>query len=55
MRHIFSAYGGNLGETGSVSNYLYDYKGQLILKTPTDFDAFELALLGTEAEDYKNE
>jgi YebC/PmpR family DNA-binding regulatory protein len=55
MRHIFSGYGGALWETGSVSNYLYDYKGQLILKTPTDFDAFELALLDTEAEDYRNE
>ncbi len=53
MRHIFSAYGGNLGETGSVSNYLYDYKGRLILSTPVDFESFELALLDTEAEDYE--
>jgi transcriptional/translational regulatory protein YebC/TACO1 len=55
MRHIFSSFGGNLGETGSVSNYLYDYKGQLILKTPTDFESFELTLLDTEAEDYQQE
>lgn len=54
MRHIFSSFGGNLGETGSVSNYLYDYKGQLTLKTPEDFESFELALLDTEAEDYEN-
>lgn len=54
MRHIFSSFGGNLGETGSVSNYLYDYKGQLTLQTPGDFESFELALLDTEAEDYEN-
>lgn len=54
MRHIFSAFGGNLGETWSVSNYLYDYKGQLTLMTPHDFESFELALLETEAENYEN-
>ncbi len=54
MRHIFSSFGGNLGETGSVSNYLYDYKGQLVLQTPVDFESFELALMDTEAEDYEN-
>lgn len=26
IRHIFSAFGGNLGETGSVSSFLFDYK-----------------------------
>ena len=54
MRHIFSSFGGNLGETWSVSNYLYNYKWQLILKTPEDFESFELVLLDTEAEDYEN-
>lgn len=53
MRHIFSTYGGNLGETGSVSNFLYEYKGRLLLQTPSDFESFELALLDTEAEDYE--
>ncbi len=53
MRHIFSSFGGSLGETGSVSNYLYDYKGRLILQTPKDFESFELALMDTEAEDYE--
>ncbi len=52
MRHIFGAYGGNLGETGSVSNYLYEYKGQIILKTPEEKEKLEFALLDTEAEDY---
>jgi transcriptional/translational regulatory protein YebC/TACO1 len=55
MRHIFSSFGGALGETGSVSNYLYDYRGQLALYTPADFESLELAILDTEAEDYKNE
>lgn len=54
MRHIFSSFGGNLGETGSVSNYLYTYKGRLILQIPKDFESFELALMDTEAEDYEN-
>lgn len=53
MRHIFTAYGGNLGETGSVSNYLYEYKWQIVLKTPEGTESLELALLDTEAEDYE--
>ena len=55
MRHIFSAHGGSLGETGSVSSFLYEYKWKLTLATPSDFDAFELVLLDTEAEDYRVE
>jgi len=53
IRHIFSAFGGNMGETGSVSNFLFDYKGQITVARPTDMDAFEMAILDTEAEDYK--
>lgn len=53
MRHIFSTYWGNLWETGSVSNYLYEYRGQITLRTPSDFESFELALLETEAQDYE--
>lgn len=52
IRHIFSAFGGNMGETGSVSNFLFDYKGQITIAKPADIDAFELAILDTEAEDY---
>lgn len=55
MRHVFSAHGGALGETGSVSSFLYDYLGELTLMTPSDYDAFELALLDTSAEDYKTD
>ena len=52
MRHIFSAYGGNLGETGTVSNYLYEYKGHIKMPSPKDLEALELALLETDTEDY---
>lgn len=55
MRHLFSAHGGVLGETGSVSSFLYDYLGELALPTPVDYDGFELALLDTNAEDYKKD
>ncbi len=55
IRHIFSAATGNLGETGSVSNYLFDHLGQITLPLPADLEAFELALLETEAQDYRPE
>lgn len=54
IRHLFSAYGGNLWETGSVSSFLYEYKGEIRLDTPRDFESFELALLETAAENYEN-
>lgn len=52
IRHIFSAFWGNMGETGSVSNFMFDYKGQIILQKLDDIDAFELTILDTDAEDY---
>lgn len=52
MRHIFSAFWGNLGETGSVSNFLFDYLGKICIKTPEDIEPFELMLLDMEVEDY---
>jgi len=52
IRHIFSAFGGNLGETGSVSGVLFDYKGQIVLTLPEDVEAFEMHILETDAEDY---
>ncbi len=55
IRHIFSAFGGNMGETGSVSNFMFEYKGQISLRKPDDIDAFELAILETSAEDYHME
>lgn len=55
MRHIFSGYGGSLGETGSVSNFAFDFGGEIHLKQPDDMDIFELMILETSAEDYKTE
>jgi YebC/PmpR family DNA-binding regulatory protein len=53
MRHIFSAFWGNLGETGSVSNFLFDYLGKICIETPEDIEAFELELLGIGGESTK--
>lgn len=53
IRHIFSAFGGNLGETGSVSSFLFDYKGKIVITNVADFDNFEMQILETEAEDYE--
>lgn len=55
VRHIFSANGGNLGETGSVSNYLFDFIGQIILPLPSDMEAFEMVIMETSAKDYREE
>lgn len=53
IRHIFSAFGGNMGETGSVSNFLFEYKGKIVLSEVADFDDFEIKILETDAEDYE--
>ena len=55
MRHIFSAFGGNLGETGSVSNFAFDYGGEIHIKKPADMDMFEMIILDTNAENYIEE
>jgi transcriptional/translational regulatory protein YebC/TACO1 len=52
MRHIFSGYGGSLGETGSVSNFAFDYGGEIHIVIPEDMDAFEMMILDTDATDY---
>ena len=52
MRHTFSGYGGSLGETGSVSNFAFDYGGEIHIATPEDMDAFEMKILDTDATDY---
>ena len=49
MRHIFSKYGGNLGESGCV-NWMFDKKGVLsIMKEDNKIDEEELLLLVLEA------
>ena len=52
MRHTFSGYGGSLGETGSVSNFAFDYGGEIHIATPEDMDVFEMMILDTDATDY---
>lgn len=52
VRHIFSASGGNMGETGSVSNYLFDFIGRIELPLPSDMEEFEMNILETDAADY---
>ena len=53
IRHIFSAFGGNLGETGSVSNFMFDYVGKIVIIKPENIDDFEEKILETSAEDYE--
>lgn len=52
VRHIFSSYGGNLGETWTVSNFLFDYKGIIRLENHDAHEAIEEIILESEAEDY---
>lgn len=52
LRHYFSKYGGNLGETGCVS-WMFKEKGLVIVETDqvTDEDAFMMQALEVGAED----
>lgn len=52
MRHIFSAFWGNLGETGTVSNFAFDYRGVIHLESVNDTDTLETTIMETPAEDY---
>ena len=57
IRHLFSKYGGNLGETGCVS-WMFDKKGLIVVdKTETALSEDELMLLALDAgaEDVKDE
>jgi YebC/PmpR family DNA-binding regulatory protein len=57
IRHLFSKYGGNLGETGCVS-WMFDKKGLLVVdKTETALSEDDLMLtaLDVGAEDVKDE
>lgn len=55
MRHIFSGFGGSLGETGSVSNFAFEYGGEIHIAMPWDMDTFEMMILSTDADDYREE
>lgn len=53
MRHIFSKYGGNLGETGSVSGFAFRHHGTVYLpKTSNSNEALEEMILESGASDY---
>ena len=57
IRHLFSKYGGNLGETGCVS-WMFDKKGLIVVdKTETDLNEDDLMLMALDvgAEDLKDE
>jgi YebC/PmpR family DNA-binding regulatory protein len=53
MRHIFSAFWWNLGESGSVSGFAFEYKGKIVVEEPPSREELELAIMETPAEDYE--
>ena len=57
VRHLFSKYGGNLGETGSV-NWMFDFKGVFLVdssESPLSEEDLMLLALDAGAEDVKTE
>jgi YebC/PmpR family DNA-binding regulatory protein len=55
MRHIFSAFGGSLGETGSVSNFAFDFGGEIHIQKPDNMETLETTILETNAQDYSED
>jgi transcriptional/translational regulatory protein YebC/TACO1 len=54
MRHIFSQFGGNLGETGSVSNFAFVYQGYIETETsPHTTEQWEEWIIESGASDYE--
>lgn len=56
VRHLFSKYGGNLGESGCVS-WIFNKKGLFVVEKETGVDEEELMMLSLEAgaDDFKVE
>lgn len=56
VRHLFSKYGGNLGESGCVA-WTFDKKGLFVVEETTGIDEEELMMLALEAgaDDFKAE
>jgi YebC/PmpR family DNA-binding regulatory protein len=52
MRHIFSSFGGSLGETGSVSGFAFEFGGAIRVEKPESIEEFEMMILETDATDY---
>jgi YebC/PmpR family DNA-binding regulatory protein len=48
IRHLFSKYGGNLGENGCVS-WLFTRKGQILVPRPDDVDEDKIMEIAVEA------
>lgn len=54
MRHAFSQYGGNLGETGSVSNFAFKYQGYIEAPIAAySLDQWEEWIIESGASDYE--
>jgi len=54
MRHDFSQYGGNLGETGSVSSFAFKYQGYVeVLSGAHSMDQLEEWIIESGASDYE--
>ena len=52
IRHTFSAYGWSLWETGTVSNFAFDYRWVILISEFSWTEELELAIMETSAEDY---
>ncbi|OIP53817.1 hypothetical protein AUK10_01955, partial [Candidatus Gracilibacteria bacterium CG2_30_37_12] len=54
MRHTFSQYGGNLGETGSVSSFAFKYQGYIEVPVGThSIEQWEEWIIESGASDYE--
>jgi len=54
MRHTFSQYGGNLWETGSVSNFAFKYQGYIeVAVKPHTIEEWEEWIIESGASDYE--
>jgi transcriptional/translational regulatory protein YebC/TACO1 len=42
-----------MGESGSVSNFAFEYKGHIVVEEPTSREDLELAIMESPAEDYE--
>jgi transcriptional/translational regulatory protein YebC/TACO1 len=53
IRHIFSAFGGNMAESGTVTGFAFDFVWEIQLTEPSSRDELELAILESDALDYE--
>ncbi len=55
IRHIFSAFGGNMAESGAVTGFAFDFVGSIKVAPGADIEALEMAIMETDALDYSLE